>query len=376
MNKAGPGLKWRTAYGSLALVVFNMALFFLLIEGLSRLILGMLDPVQTHDRRIITHFGEDKLKEIYPGRTWNAIRSLLGETWSRPHVYEPFVQFREAEVSGQAVQVTRAGFRRHHATPQPWPPDPKHWNAFLFGGSTVFGYGVAGEDTIAANLEQALPRMNGRKVQVYNFGQGFYYSSQELIQFQRLLVSGHRPDAAIFLDGLNDFFHERDQPFYTERLRRMMSSDPERSIVPRIPELAVVRLTHKVLPRIIPESPPPPPETSPILHAVIDRYLANQRLIRAAAAAFDVRTLFAWQPVPVWHHQPGQHLVRGELTEHPRVAPGYELFFQRLQRQPSENQLIWCAEVQTGIHELLYVDRVHYNSRMNALIARCLADGL
>ncbi|MBF0175018.1 MAG: SGNH/GDSL hydrolase family protein [Magnetococcales bacterium] len=365
---------WRTAYTSVALLVFNTVLLLVLGNGVVGIGLNFYDPPQTPDQKIIAQFGQETLETAYSGKTWDRIQALLRETWSRNYTYEPFVQFRETAFSGTYVQVASVGFR-NSGTPLPWPPDKEGWNVFLFGGSTTFGYGIEDGETIAAHLQPLLSGQGGRPVRVYNFGQGFYYSSQELIQFQRLLVAGIRPDAVMFLDGLNDFFHDRDQPFFTDRLRQVMPRDAPSGMPPWLAERSLVRLAGKIHHRLI-AAPASAPEKDPaVIHAVIDRYLTNQTLIRASAQAYGIGVLFAWQPVPTWHHRPNQHLVRGVLKEHPLSGPGYEAFVQRLQKVPLDDHFVWCAEVQNGRNELLYVDRVHYNDKMSALIAECLAEG-
>jgi len=53
-------------------------------------------------------------------------------------------------------------------------------------------------------------------VVVYNFGRAGYYSTQERILFEYFVAKGVKPDVAIFLDGLNDFFEkEKDEPDFS-----------------------------------------------------------------------------------------------------------------------------------------------------------------
>lgn len=373
----GPLASWKTGYTALALLVFNSILFFLLFNGLAGLYLKKYDTVTSYDQQIVADAGRDALEKTYPGKTWTEILALLKETWTRRFIYEPFVQFREPPFEGQFIHVTEAGFRTS-GTPQPWPPDKGALNLFMLGGSTTFGYGVSDNETISAYLEGLLAKNTSKPLHVYNFGQGFYYSSQELIFFQRLLVQGWRPDGAIFLDGLNDFFHEQDRPFFTDRLRvSMLGAESADGLGQFISGVSVVKLANKVMRRLSPpttDGSGKKPETR--AQQVIDRYLANQRLIQAMGGAFGVPTFFAWQPVPTYHHEPQQQLLKGVPREHALSGLGYELFAQRLQTAPLGNHFIWCADVQVGIEGVLYVDRVHYNAQMSSLIAKCLMDRL
>ena len=54
-------------------------------------------------------------------------------------------------------------------------------------------------------------------------------SSQERILFQQLVVQGHVPDLAIFVDGLNEFDQAAKEPIYSDGLRQSMEMRGRRS---------------------------------------------------------------------------------------------------------------------------------------------------
>ena len=37
---------------------------------------------------------------------------------------------------------------------------------------------------------------------------------------------------------------------------------------------------------------------------------------------------------------------------------------------------VWCAGIQDGVKEQLYMDSVHYTNLMNRRVAQCILDGL
>ena len=151
------------------------------------------------------------------------IDNLLKETWSRTYVYEPFTQFKERPYKGHYVNVDKNGFR-YTKNQGPWPPQSKSINVFLFGGSTTFGYGVSDNQTIASYLQEYLTEKLGSDVRVYNFGRGYYYLTQERLLYEQLLKSGFIPDLAIFIDGINDFAFNNNEPFFTDRLRQLFAT--------------------------------------------------------------------------------------------------------------------------------------------------------
>ena len=140
----------------------------------------------------------DAVQKAHPDMDRAALNALLRETWGHPAVYDPVVQFKEPAREGTYVNVDVAGSRR--GLIQDDRP-----SVFIFGGSTTFGYNVRDEETLASHFQDLSEAAFSREV--YNFGRGNYASSAEMLLFLRLLFEGHRPEVAVFVDGLNEFQH-------------------------------------------------------------------------------------------------------------------------------------------------------------------------
>src|SRR5262245_19902903 len=126
----------------------------------------------------------------------------MGE--SETYLYQPWVEFSERVFHSDRLNVDEA-------TPL---PIRRTWRApgnsqeplivWAFGGSTMFGWGVPDDETIASHLAKILSRtLPERAVTVVNHGHSYFFSSQELALFQTLLRRGGRGDFAVFLDGVN-----------------------------------------------------------------------------------------------------------------------------------------------------------------------------
>ena len=176
--------------------------------------------------RIINEQPASFISYLFPKYTPAELKRLYTESWTLPFIYDELTQFREKPFKGKYVNVDPDGFR--HVNHQgPWPPDPNNINLFIFGGSTTFGYGVADSETIPSQLQEMLNRKFGNgKIKVYNFGRGHYASKQELILFEKLLMNGHVPHVAIFIDGVNDFFGLRKELPYTQTLTEFLNATP------------------------------------------------------------------------------------------------------------------------------------------------------
>lgn len=356
----------RGLYSTAVLALFHGLLLFAALNLLAWGILKALpeDPVSLT-------YGDLSFGVVYPGRTREEVRELLRETWTRTMAYEPFTDSRERRYRGRFVNVDPAGFRLSRDQ-GPWPPDPARVNVFVFGGSTTFGYGVADDETIVSALQAALDRRLGPgRAACYNFGRGAYYSTPERIFFQELLAAGRVPRAAVFVDGLNEFAF--GGPFLADRLRRFVNS-PLRTALRTLGE-------HLPLAQLIARGKtggsPRPPESelaaafddASLLDARIERYLANRRLISATAAAWGVRPLFVWQPVPTYRYDLRHDLSGNRYFEKNEYSTfGYPRMAERLRREPPLPDFLWAADLQQGVRQPLYVDHIHYTAAMSRLI--------
>ena len=136
-------------------------------------------------------------------------RIVLKHDWGKQYLadqarlrfgHENYVEFREKAMHSPTVNVER-GTR---AVPGSClNPRGEAFRILLFGGSTMFGYGVPDRFTIPAYLAEAFAR-TGRCVEVVNYGAGWWQSSQSVVQLLKVLRAGVRLDAVVFYDGVNE----------------------------------------------------------------------------------------------------------------------------------------------------------------------------
>jgi lysophospholipase L1-like esterase len=75
---------------------------------------------------------------------------------------------------------------------------------FMLGGSTMWGTGARDSFTIPSQVASRLHARGIENVEVVNFAQAGYNSTQEATTLLVELAKGHVPAAAVFLDGYND----------------------------------------------------------------------------------------------------------------------------------------------------------------------------
>ena len=71
-------------------------------------------------------------------------------------------------------------------------------NAYIFGGSTAWGYGAKDDLTFASLFSDKFG------IKTYNYAQGGWDSSQNLIELTRLISRNKKLDIVIFFEGFND----------------------------------------------------------------------------------------------------------------------------------------------------------------------------
>ena len=316
-------------------------------------------------------YGSNKILKAYPGWREEDVRTLITETWRKLDLeYEPFTGYREKSMQGKFVNVDPAGFRLSKDQ-APWPPRPKMTNVFVFGGSTAFGYGLPDDQTIPSFLQECGAEDSSHSgPAVYNFGRATYFSSQELILFEQLLKSGFVPQVAVFIDGINDFDRADGQPRFAAAVRRSMAGQ----VGSPLDNVPVVTAAHWLSDRWTKPQPRNATDYSDgaVLESVIDRWLANKKMIELIADRFGVRTIFVWQPVPTYKYDLRYHFLlhsdRG-FGFYVRHEYGYALMENLRAQGKLGPNMLWLADMQQDKHENLYVDAVHYNASFAKEIA-------
>jgi len=363
-------------YKGAALMLLNTIVFFVILN------LGIWGAISARhwfskDKYHVSHgYSTQSLRIVYPDLTDAERTALLTEIWVRPMVYAQFMEFKEQPIHGKYVNVSERGFRVN--PPQgPWPIDPKNYNIFVFGGSTTFGYGVADDQTIPYYLQSRLIKSNhgDRRICVYNFGCAFYTSTQERIQFEQFLQSGIKPDRAIFIDGLNDFFFAGNILPFTSRLTKAM--DQRNQFVRDLLDLSQILPVGRAVGFLGLTLKPIPPNTkadSQLVSRVIEDYIWNKKTIESIGKENGVPTVFVFQPVPMYKYDLKYHLFQAGANgtgweQHLNAFEGYPLMAKYVAEHPMGNDFLWLADIQEGKQKPIYCDQVHYTPEFDDEIA-------
>jgi hypothetical protein len=81
-----------------------------------------------------------------------------------------------------------------------------------------------------------------------------------------------------------------------------------------------------------------------------------------------------WQPVPTYRCDPRADLFSADDQFGPAYAKyGYPVVAEYARQERFGPDFMWCAEIQKGITEPLYVDKVHYSAKLSKMLAGCIA---
>jgi hypothetical protein len=325
----------------------------------------------------------DDYRKLYDAEDPARYIQIQSESWRQSDtIYSPFVEFRMTPYKGRYFNITEDGYRPNGAEPQDLAaPGPK---VFLYGGSTAMGIGVADDETIAAYAQAALKAAGRADIQVFNFGVVSYFSTQERIALERQLTAGQKPDVAVFVDGLNDFYYctVPDVSAWNERLIQLTRA---RSRMPLGLELAhrsnVVQLAKHLGgdKSVMVREWGSFCETETDVDKVIRRLDANRRMIDATAERMGFKALFVQQPVPTYSYDNRKRpfpVKEEALGYHMNSARGYPRMADMKDKgQLWDHGLLWLAELEPAEGNA-YIDTIHYSPRFNKAIGERIAQAI
>jgi hypothetical protein len=277
---------WRAA----ALLLLNTLFLLAVAEGLAAAILWWTGP-----------------RPGAPVSEADRAAQVLSDDLDRLTVdYWPHVGWRAHPLRSRTLNVDDGGNR---VTPGA-ACEAGVFTVFVFGGSSVFGYGVADADTLPARLHGALTTRLGRPVCLRNFGQFGWSSTQGVIALLRELQERPAPELVVFYDGFNDVNilgddgvgggAPRGAPDYDGAVA-VARADRHGAVTALLELLRSSHLWEAVVRwrrawRPAPSSPAgdQPPVTTP--DAIVRAYITNVEAVRAIAGAHGFQAAFFWQP--------------------------------------------------------------------------------
>ncbi len=303
------------------------------------------------------------------------------------YAFHPYTHFSEPAFQSQTVNIQMDDKGYSYRASKSHPLSAKGtYQVYVFGGSTTLGWHTADNQTIPHYLAEALKksyrkRGQTRSVTVTNFGKGYYSWFQEMILFQRLLHSGYRPDAVVFLDGVNVLHADspNETPHNTKDLIRLWDkAQISSTALPNtFPLFKTVnnwaRDSYRRLFRDFEQGRHPHRRTYSLPDWVAktqQSYHTTLDQIEALTSLYQIQPYFVWQPNRAYLCQSSKY--RQELPEEYRdkVVPLYTEM-----KQFKRPHFVYMGDLcrKMGFKKRLFIDDVHYSPSFNRAIAQELA---
>jgi lysophospholipase L1-like esterase len=395
-STARAGLVWRMAHWA-AMLWIQVGITILLFMLLSMMAGAIVKTVRHARQRRMPHE-----TQAYP----------VSVSWVPAHFqamnsvhmrWYPYVYWKTAPMRSPYLNIDQHSNRVNWNQPRRQGGGRPALRVFTFGGSTTWGAGARDDYTIPSLLAKYLAANPQYDVDVRNFGQMGWVTSQEVIYLYELLRRGERPDLLIFYDGVNDTFigyqdgmagltqseFLRGQEFgilasssgrkklYRTALRSLLMNTGIADLIKLLSGKDEATVESTEITPLAPIAYLAPPSdfegAAAVEQDVVNIYLFNNQMVRTLGEHFGFRALFYWQPVI--------------FSKHPLTA--YEQAFvgagSRQEFFTGTYRRLAAAAQSEGVHDIsgilnaqgaktYFVDPWHITEEGNAVVARRMAD--
>ena len=292
-----------------------------------------------------------KFKKRYPNpyyleisKDYAQLNELISDIKSSPSAPRYYDEFIYADAPRSRKYINFTDYYSARLTPASVPLSEAKEIVWTFGGSTMQNLETTDEMTIANTLAEEFNRALG-PTHVKNFGTGSFYSSYELIKFQKLLREVPEPELpsiVIFYDGYNDANHSYQ--FGAGNMQRDLSLKLQALVERKNSVLAAYtisdwlsrhsRFWRKTGARFVQYGLFPPAISQGNDHnleAAIRIYTSNVKMVKAICELFQIKCFFILQPLIVTK-TPLTSLeqeVIHHMEQHPNFGPEGTLFIQK-----------------------------------------------
>ncbi len=232
--------------------------------------------------------------------------------------YVPWMMFRVADHHSENVNVS--GFERNSSPSQFINSSSKDTiDIYFFGGSSLYGINLPDTATIPSQIIKLIQKNKFVKsVRVRNFGIPHYYSKQQLMLLTSLIFEENKPDIAVFLNGLEDFYPARmlyyDRPHYSYALQQSFEG----------------KMLQKKDPSFVDSTDqfyddPPGITADAYNSALYNKYVANLNNVSMLCDKAGIKSYFFSEPVPFYNfNAPSIEKYKGNYSRFEQIYPMLE----------------------------------------------------
>jgi lysophospholipase L1-like esterase len=314
---------------------------------------------------------------------WEEERVRIEREHNIVYPYEPFRLWSWPRFNGEFTNTDDTEMGMLRRTVNRFQPGCNHSIAkkiWFFGGSTAWGQGTPDFATIPSYLSVRLNAQAHNCFEIFNMGVPAYVTNQEAIYLTQLLKAGHRPDVAIFYDGINDatvgafspalpatHFDYADVKSKWESTILSWPGLAKRSYLIRIVQRFRSRAQNRAQMEL------PEREWEKRAGATVDNYESNMQLVQAIAKAYGFEVHFFWQPILLYGNKPRTPFER-TLSENQGIEKAIQVVYEQAEhRLVPTGKIVSLAHIFDATTETIYTDCVHLGPRGNEMVAAAIA---
>lgn len=320
-------------------------------------------------------------------RDFSELEALIEDTQSTPEL-KYYDEFLYAAGPFSSTHVNFTDYYSARLTPDSVPLAQAEQIVWTFGGSTMENTETTDSLTIANTWAKIFNDSLG-PTHVKNFGAGGFFSSYELIKFQKLLrevPENELPTMAIFYDGYNDAQYGFQygpgslQKDLSLKVQALVEHDNFRTSVYALSRELTQhsRLWERTAARVVEDSlfPLPGPDVSATrLDKTVRIYVSNVKMIQATCEVFEVRCFFVLQPLITSKNplsEVGQE-VFNNLEAHPRFgSEGIRFmreFYYTVSQELADNEhFVDASDILNGRIQADFYDPGHVGAQSPSVI--------
>lgn len=366
----GIGHRLVKLYHLIAVLLLNTLVLLGIIELGAALLLKLSPRVE--EAPLAEQVEQFKQKQLslsyYQAQDWSRAywdeHMAVADQWD----YQPYSEWRTRPAQGEYINVDANGLRQTPGS----ECGADSYRIFMFGGSTMWGYGAPDWGTIPAYVQAGL----ADTVCVMNYADVGFNSTQSLIKLTVELQRGNVPDMVIFYDGANEVTtaYTSGQPGGHFHQNQFEAAFQPQTVSPLPDLLAQTSVARLLRPTSSDEGdgsgPVFPPYSDEFVTAIADVYLTNIRFVRLLAADYGFDFLAFWQPLLVLNEESVTAEEQRFLWEMPGGLPDlFKLVYPQVQAAENIHDLTQVLDAHAGS---VWIDFNHLSPLGNQIVAEAM----
>src|SRR3989344_7108986 len=285
--------------------------------------------------------------------------------------YYPYVGYRRVpNFKGEFINLDENSIRKTENNCS----DSDTIKIFVFGGSTIWGTGARDIGTIPSYLAKDL--CESFSVEITNFGESGYTSSQEVIRLILELRNGNVPDVVVFYDGVNDVYSSYQNnvagvPQNIENRKADFNSRKNLNIKGYLINSNFMEILKKVVKTSREKNLIEKGLSSSLSDETTAIYLNNVKIVKILEKEYGFKSLFYWQPAVY---------TKNELSGNEKDEINLDMTFGGLYLHVTDgiNNSDSVVDL-TGVfnvNKTIFIDDVHISEDGNEIIAKVIAEDI